>query len=253
MQTDLVHYILQIADNSLIYGHRLSEWCGHGPILEVDMALTNIALDHIGAARNLYQYAAQLEGGGKTEDSYPYLRDVRGFRNALLLELPKGDFADTMARALYFDAFQVHFYTALEQSSDTQLAAIAEKSLKEVLYHLRFSSEWVVRLGDGTDESTQRMQQALLRYMEYTGELFSASEAEARLIEAGIAVNIADLKSAWTETVTATFEEAGLVFPLQAEHAFFQSGGKKGIHTEHLGFILAELQYMQRAYPNCEW
>lgn len=253
MQTDLVKYILQLADNSLIYGHRLSEWCGHGPALEVDMALSNIALDNIGAARSFYQYAAELEGEGRTEDTYPYTRDSREFKNVLLVEMPNGNFADTMARALYFDAFQFHFYTALKNSSDERLASIAEKSLKEVTYHLRFSSEWVVRLGDGTEESKQKMQQGINQFWEYTGELFSASDFETTLQASGIAVDLTTLKSLWEKTIADTLEEATLVFPMHVEGAWFQSGGRKGIHTEYFGYILAELQYLQKSYPNSEW
>lgn len=244
---------MHLADNSLIHGHRLSEWCGHGPILEVDIALSNIALDNIGAARSLYEYAAEIEGNGKTEDTYPYFRDVRQFRNSLLLELPNGNFADTIAKCFFFDAFQFHFYTALKNSTDSCLAAIAEKSLKEVTYHVRFSSEWVVRLGDGTNESKQKMQNAIAEHWEYAGELFAPSSIESEMIEKGIAPNIADLKDDWQKTIADTIEQATLSFPLSNEKNWFQSGGKKGIHTEYLGFILADLQYMQKTYPNSEW
>jgi ring-1,2-phenylacetyl-CoA epoxidase subunit PaaC len=253
MQTSLVQYLLHLADNSLIHGHRLSEWCGHGPVLEVDMALTNISLDNIGAARSLYQYAAEIEGEGKTEDTYPYGRDVRDFYNVLLVELPKGDFAETIARSFYFDAFQSLFYKALMASKDQRLAAIAEKSLKEVTYHLRFSSDWIIRLGDGTDESKQKMQQAIYKYWEYTGELFAPSAIEQEMFNEGIGINISLLKTSWEEIVMNTLQEATLSYPLSAEGAWFQQGGKKGIHTEYMGLILAELQFMQRAYPGNEW
>lgn len=253
MNTPLLSYTLQLADNSFIYGHRLSEWCGHGPILEVDMALSNIALDTIGAARSFYQYAAELEGNGQTEDSYPYHRDVRDFRNVLLLELPRGDFAETMARSFFFDAYQSLFYRALTKSSDARLAAIAEKSLKEVTYHLRFSSEWVCRLGDGTAESKARIQAAIQKYWDYTGELFEAGAEEAALVAQGIAPDPAVLRAEWERLVTDTFQEATLSYPLRADGAWFHTGGKKGLHTEHLGFILAEVQYMQKSYPGCEW
>ena len=253
MKTSLLQYILHLADNSFIHGHRLSEWCGHGPELEVDMALSNIALDNIGAARSFYQYAAELEGNGKTEDSYPYLRDVRAFRNVLLIELPKGNFAETIARSFFFDAYQQLFYKALMNSSDKQLAAIAEKSLKEITYHLRFSSEWLIRLGDGTVESKQKMQEAILKYWDYTGELFSASEIELDMQNKNIAPDIVSLKPSWEKMVSDTLEEATLSYPLRADGAWFQSGGKKGLHTEHLGFILTEVQYLQKSYPGCEW
>ena len=253
MNPSLVQYILHLADNSFIYGHRLSEWCGHGPALEVDMALSNIALDNIGAARSFYQYAASIEGNNKTEDSYPYLRDVREFRNVLLVELPKGDFAETMARSLFFDAFQSLFYKALMHSHDTQLAAIGEKSLKEVTYHLRFSSEWVIRLGDGTDISKEKMQNAIHKYWDYTGELFSPSDIEKEMIASGIAPDISLLKAEWEKLISNTLEEAGLSYPLRADASWFQNGGKKGLHTEHLGFILAEVQYLQKTYPGADW
>lgn len=253
MTQHLISYILQLADNSLIHGHRLSEWCGHGPILEVDMALSNIALDNIGAARSFYQYAAEIEGGEKTEDSYPYFRDVTEFKNILLVELPNGDFADTIAKSFYFDAFQKVFYTALSKSTDERIASIAQKSLKEVNYHLRFSSEWVIRLGDGTDESKEKMQKAIYSFWEYTGEMFSPSEIELALINEGIAIDISKLKEAWLGIVRNTIEESHLGFPLSAENAWFQQGGKKGMHTEYLGFVLAELQYMQKTYPGAEW
>lgn len=253
MNDDLKNYCLQLADNSLIHGHRLSEWCGHGPVLEVDMALSNIALDNIGAARSLYEYVAKEEGGGKTEDDYPYQRDVREFKNVLLLELPNGDFADTIARCFYFDAFQFHYYSELRHCTNEAIAALAEKSLKEVTYHLRFSSEWVIRLGDGTEESKAKMQRAILQYWEYTGELFQPSDSELALQTSLSLPDLHRIKELWMQTVSDTIQESTLSFPLSTEKGWFQQGGKQGIHTEHLGFILAQLQYMQRAYPNSEW
>ena len=249
----MINYILHLADNALIYGHRLSEWCGHGPILEVDMALSNIALDNIGAARSLYQYAAAIEGNGKTEDSYPYQRDVREFKNVLLVEMPNGDFADTIARSLFFDAYQFLFYTALQKSSDKQLASIAEKSLKEVTYHLRFSKEWTIRMGDGTEESKQKIQHAINELWSYTGEMFDASDVEKQMIETGIAPDIASLKPLWEQIISDTLEEATLSFPIQMQGAWFQKGGKTGVHTEYMGFLLAEMQYLQKSYPGLEW
>ena len=253
MNPSLIKYILQLADNSLIHGHRLSEWCGHGPILEVDIALSNIALDHIGTARSLYQYAASLEGGGKTEDSYPYHRNVRSFYNVLLTELPKGHFGDTLARSFFLDAFQFHLYTALLNSKDAQLAAIAEKALKEVTYHLRFSSEWMVRLGDGTDESKQKIQESIYEYWEYCGEFFEPTEIENEMLQQSIGVELSSLKPLWEKTISDTLAEATLAYPLSKENAWFHSGGKNGIHTEHLGYILAEMQYLQKAYPGATW
>ncbi|MBL7772426.1 MAG: phenylacetate-CoA oxygenase subunit PaaC [Chitinophagaceae bacterium] len=253
MHSDLKQYCLQLADNSLIHGHRLSEWCGHGPILEVDMALSNIALDNIGAARSIYAFLAEQEGEGKTEDYYPYTRDVREFLNVLLVELPNGDFADTMAKCLFFDAYQFYFYTALKQCNDSTLAAIAEKSLKEVTYHLRFSSEWVIRLGDGTEESKENMQRAISNFWEYTGELFQPSAIETSLQKTLQLPDLNLIRDQWMEKISEVLQEATLSFPLSSEKGWFQQGGKTGIHSEHLGFILADLQFMQRAYPNSEW
>ena len=253
MNPSFLKYILQLADNCLIQGHRLSEWCGHAPILEVDIALSNMALDNIGAARSFYQYAALLEGNGKTENSYPYHRDVRSFYNALLLEMPKGNFAETIVKSLFFDAFQYHFYTALQASSDKQLAAIAEKSLKEVSYHLKFSSEWAVRLGDGTQESKEKIQEAIYTYWDYCGELFAPCETEKEMIASGVAVDISLLKPLWEKTIADTLQEATLAYPLSKENAWFHKGGKNGIHTEHLGYILAEMQYLQKSYPGASW
>lgn len=249
----LLKYILQLADNALIHGHRLSEWCGHAPILEVDIALSNFALDHIGAARSFYQYAASIEGNGKTEDSYPYHRDARSFYNVLLLELPKGNFADTIIKSFYFDAFQFHFYTALQNSTDQQIAAIATKSLKEVNYHLRFSSEWVIRLGDGTDESKIKMQESLLQYWDYCGEFFKPNKIELEMFEKKIGVDLISLKPLWLKTVIDTFQEAALNYPESKENDWFHTGGKDGLHTEHLGFILAEMQHLQKSYPDAKW
>ena len=253
MNPSFLKYILQLADNCLIQGHRLSEWCGHAPILEVDIALSNMALDNIGAARSFYQYAALLEGNGKTENSYPYHRDVRSFYNALLLEMPKGNFAETIVKSLFFDAFQYHFYTALQASSDKQLAAIAEKSLKEVSYHLKFSSDWAVRLGDGTQESKEKIQEAIYTYWDYCGELFDPCESEKEMIASGVAVDISLLKPLWEKTIADTLQEATLAYPLSKENAWFHKGGKNGIHTEHLGYILAEMQYLQKSYPGASW
>lgn len=253
MNPIFLDYLMHLADNGLIYGHRLSEWCGHGPILEVDMALSNIALDSIGAARSIYQYAAHLEDNNNTEDTYPYFRDVRGFRNVLLVELPNGDFADTIARSLCFDTYQYYFYTALQQSEDKHLAAIAEKSLKEVTYHRRFSSEWTVRLGDGTDESHQRMQRAIQEVWAYTGELFDLSATESTMLQEGIGVALPDLRPQWEEAMATTLQEATLSYPMSVQGGWFQKGGKTGIHTEHFGFLLAEMQYLQKSYPGSAW
>jgi len=241
----LIDYTLQLADNALILGQRNSEWCGHGPILEQDIAITNISLDLIGQARSFYQYAAQLKADGSTEDSLAYLRTEREFKNCLLVEQPNGDWAQTMLRQFLFSNFQFHLYQYLLDSPDKTIAAIAEKSLKEVKYHLRWSSEWVIRLGDGTEESHTRMLTAIDELWRYTGELFVPATYEQ---ESGI--DLASLKNDWQNKVKAVFEEATLTVP---ENTFMQTGGKTGKHTEHLGYILSDLQYMQRAYPGSEW
>ena len=247
---NLINYTLHLADNALIIGHRNSEWCGHGPILEQDIAITNIALDMIGQARNFYQYAAQLSGNAATEDSLAYLRDAIDFKNNLLVELPNGDWAQTVLRQFFFSAYQYFLYQQLQNSSDTQLAAIAEKSLKEVTYHLRWSSEWVIRLGDGTEESKRRMMQAIDEIWSYTGELFLAAGFELQAVSEGYGVDLSMIKNEWNKKVKAVFEEATLTVP---ENKWMQSGGKEGRHTENLGFILAEMQFLQRAYPNSNW
>lgn len=246
----LIDYTLHLADNALIIGHRNSEWCGHGPVLEQDIAISNIALDCIGQARNFYQYAAQLSGNQVTEDSLAYLRDTVEFKNCLLVELPNGDWGQTILRQFFFSTYQYFFYQQLQNSSDQQLAAIAEKALKEVTYHVRWSSEWVIRLGDGTEESKQRMLKAVDELWSYTGELFLIAGYELQAIKEGDGVDLSTIKNKWEEKVKAVFEEATLSIP---ENTWMQSGGKEGRHTEYLGFILAEMQFLQRAYPGAEW
>ncbi|HMX40736.1 MAG TPA: phenylacetate-CoA oxygenase subunit PaaC [Saprospiraceae bacterium] len=246
----LYDYLLQLGDNTLILSQRLSEWCGHGPVLEQDIALTNIALDLLGQTRLLFTYAAEIEGKGRDEDDIAYLRDAHQFRNVLLVEQPNQDWAHTMMRQFLFDAFQHHHYQSLLQSRDERLAAIAEKALKEVTYHLRYSSEWVVRLGDGTELSRQKMQAALDALWPYTGELAMPSAADQAAFEAGIGPNVAALQPLWMAKVEDILAEATLQKP-SAE--WMQRGGKQGLHTEHLGYILAEMQFLQRAYPGNEW
>jgi ring-1,2-phenylacetyl-CoA epoxidase subunit PaaC len=243
-------YTLHLADNSLILGQRNSEWCGHGPVLEQDIAITNISLDLIGQARNFYQYAAGLIGGITTEDSLAYLRKEREFKNCLLVEQPNSDWAQTILRQFFFSQYQYLLFEQLQHSKDEQLAAIAEKSLKEVTYHLRWSSEWVIRLGDGTGESHQRVINAIDELWRYTGELFEVADYEIQAVNDGIGVDISKLKEPWMSKVREIFSEATLLIPPKT---FMQTGGKTGKHTEHLGYILTELQYMQRAYPGCEW
>lgn len=250
MNSSLIDYTLHLADNALIIGHRNSEWCGHGPVLEQDIAISNIALDFIGQARNLYQYAAELSGNDATEDSLAFLRDVPEFKNLLITELPNGDWAQTTLRQFLFSTYQYYFYQQLQNSSDTRLAAIAAKSLKEVTYHLRWSSEWVIRLGDGTEESKQRLLTAVDEVWNFTGEMFLPANYETALLQNHIGVDLTTIREQWLQKVQEVFAEATIGIP---EKSWAQQGGKTGIHTEHLGYILAEMQFLQRAYPGAEW
>ena len=250
MKQVLIDYTLHLADDSLILGQRNAEWCGHGPVLEQDIAITNISLDLIGQARNFYQYAATLIGDHATEDSLAYLRKEEEFKNCLLVEQPKGDWAQTILRQFFFSQYQFLLFQQLQNSKDEQLAAIAEKSLKEVTYHLRWSSEWVIRFGDGTDESHQRMIKAIDELWKYTDELFSATNYELQVASDGAGIDVSKLKEQWLAKVKEIFSEATLPIPGKT---FVQGGGKEGRHTEHLGYILTELQYMQRTYPGCDW
>ncbi len=246
----VLDYTLQLADTSFILSHRLSEWCGHGPILEQDLAMANISLDLIGEARSLYQYAAELEGKGRTEDDVAYLRDAVAYKNPLLVEQPNGDFGDTILRQFIFDTFHYYFLKELQKSTDLRLAAIAEKSLKESSYHIKWSSEWVIRLGDGTEESRKRIEKAIDNLWTFSGEFFEMTATEKALQEQGIVPDYSPIKAAWEKHVTNVFDEATLTLP---EGQWMQSGGKTGKHSEHLGYILAELQYLQRTYPGLKW
>ncbi|MCI4668043.1 MAG: phenylacetate-CoA oxygenase subunit PaaC [Bacteroidia bacterium] len=250
MKERLFDYILQLGDNSLILGHRLSEWCGHGPILEVDMALTNISLDLIGQTRNYFQYAAKIEDKGRTEDDLAFLRTDRQYRNYLLVEQPNGDFAATIARQFYFDSFHLLFLQELVKSKDEQLAAIAAKSVKEVSYHLRFSSDWLIRLGDGTEESRTKMQEGVDDLWNFTAEFFLMNDLEKEMAAAGIGVDVQALEESYYAQIQEVFEAAKIQMP---DYKPGQIGGKDGMHSEHLGHLLAEMQYMQRAYPGMEW
>ena len=251
MKTEtLIDYTLHLADNALILGHRNSEWCGHGPVLEQDIAISNIALDLIGQARNFYQYAAQITGNGATEDSLAYLRDMKNFKNCLLVELPNGDWGQTILRQFFFSTYQYFLYQQLQNSSDAQLAAITEKALKEVTYHVRWSSEWVIRLGDGTEESKQRMLHAVNELWSYTGEMFEAVGYELRVVGEELAIDLTGIKNNWDEKIKSVFEEATLPLPA---NMLMHSGGKEGKHTEYLGLILEEMQFLQRTYPGAEW
>ncbi len=248
MEKLLKENILLFADNLMILGQRLGEWCGHGPVLEQDIAITNIALDLIGEARNYYQYLAEVEG--KKEDDYPMLRDVREFKNVLLVELPNGNWADTIIRQFMFDCYHHFLLAGMTESVDQRLAAIAKKSIKESAYHLSFSAEWVIRLGDGTEESHQKMQKSLDHLISYFDELFIPEDYELYCIHERICPDLKKVKSEATSKFISTLEEATLKIPSKY---FSQKGGKSGIHTEHLGFILTELQYLQRAYPGVTW
>ena len=249
----LINYLLHLADNSLIMGHRNSEWCGHGPILEQDIAISNIALDLIGQARNFYQYAAIPINQSTnqpinltTEDSLAYLRDTREYKNCLLVEQPNGDWAQTILKQFFFSTYQYYLYQQLQNNADDQLKAIAAKALKEVTYHVRWSSEWVIRLGDGTDESKKRLLRAFDELWMFTGELFEPASYELNM-----STDFILMKEEWNKKVCSVFEEATIDVPV--EKKWHQSGGKTGNHSEHLGLLLAEMQFMQRAYPNSEW
>ena len=249
-KTTLINYCIALGDDSVTLGHRLSEWCRNGPFLEEDLALTNVSLDFIGRARMFYSYAAELEGKGRTEDDIAYLRDCREYRNFLIHELPNGDFAFTMARQLIVDIFDLGFFAELAESSDPMLAAIAAKAIKESRYHLRRSEDWVKRLGDGTDESHQRIQKAFNELWGYIPELFQMSAEEQELANSGIAVDRSSLKAYWDSATRAVMQEATLEIPSED---WSIGGGRDGIHTEHLGFLLAEMQFLQRTYPGQQW
>ncbi|MDP9155094.1 MAG: phenylacetate-CoA oxygenase subunit PaaC [Pseudomonadota bacterium] len=258
-------YVLRLADNALILGQRNGEWCGHGPVLEEDIALANISLDLIGQARLLYSHAAALEtelhGTQKTEDDYAYFRNERDFRNFTLSELPHAgplsgttradrDYAVTVVRNFLYSTLMSHLWTALTRSSDAQLAAIASKSIKETRYHLNHASDWLLRFGDGTEQSRRRAQAAVDYLMPYTREFFSVDEVETRIADAGIGPLTADLETAWREDVDATLAEATLQKPADVQHV---TTGKLGEHSEHMGYLLAELQSIARQHPGATW
>lgn len=244
------NYILKIADDSLIMGQRLAEWCGKGPYLEEDIALTNIALDYLGQSSNFYKYAAQLQGEGKSEDDLAFLRYEHEYLNAQLTEFPNGDYAQTILKTYFFAVYQKLLYEALSESSDEHLSALAQKSLKEVRYHYTHASTWLKVFANGTDESKSRLQTAVENLWEYTGGLFDETEGEADLAKLDLIPSSAELFEQWKENVAQDFNEYGIPLP---ESDFMQNGSRKGIHTEYFGYILCELQYMQRAYPGCAW
>jgi len=246
----MLDYLLRLGDNTLVLSQRLSEWCGHGPVLEQDIALTNIALDLLGQTRMYLTYAGEIEGKGRSEDDIAYFRDAHQFRNCLLVERPNGDFAQTIARQFFFDVFNYYQLQGLRQSSDQRLADIAEKALKEATYHLRFSSDWVLRLGDGTALSHQKMQAAVDLLWPFTGEMTTPDALDLEMAAHGIAPNLPEIKALWEKKVTEVLQEATLTLPT---NNWMQSGGKQGKHSEHLGFLLAEMQHLQRTYPGNTW
>jgi ring-1,2-phenylacetyl-CoA epoxidase subunit PaaC len=250
MENNHFQYVLRLGDNALILSHRLSEWCGHGPVLEQDIALTNIALDLLGQARMFLSYAAELQGEGRSEDDLAYFRQASEFRNALLCEQPNVDFAHTIVRQFFFDAYNYVNLQGLTQSRDERLSAIAEKAIKEATYHLRFSSEWMVRLGDGTALSNEKMQAALNALWMFGGELCTPDEVDMAMYQAGIAPDLEIFAPLWRKKVIEIVKEATLLLP---EETWMQRGGKQGRHTEHLGYILAEMQHLQRSYPGNNW
>jgi ring-1,2-phenylacetyl-CoA epoxidase subunit PaaC len=245
-----IKYLLHLADNALILGQRLGEWCGHGPVLEQDIALTNISLDLIGQSRLLYQYAASLQGGQSNEDKLAMLRLEHEYLNLLLVEQPNQNFGATIMRQFLYDAFNISQYENLGHHYDMSLNAIAIKTIKEIKYHIRYSSEWVVRLGDGTETSHRIMQESLDQLWRYTGEMFLPSSYEMELIADRYALDLTSIQPAWTERITEVFNQAGLKPPADD---VMQKGGKEGRHTEYMGYILTELQYMQRTFPELQW
>jgi ring-1,2-phenylacetyl-CoA epoxidase subunit PaaC len=247
---DLFEYLLQLGDDRLVLGHRLSEWCGHGPILEEDIALANIALDLIGQATLYLRLAAEIEGKGRSEDTLAYFREAVEFRNIQMVELPRGDFAFTIVRQFFFDAYSYHLLEQLQKSSHLELAGIAAKGYKEVRYHLRHSSEWVQRLGDGTEESRARAQKAVDDLWRFTGEMFMSDEIDQRMQASGVGADLAAVKQQWDAIVRDVFGCATLSIPAES---FMLSGGRKGRHTEYLGHMLSEMQIVARSHPGVEW
>jgi len=247
---DKIQYIYGIADNALILGQRLGELCGHGPNLETDIAMTNIALDLLGQTRSYYQYAAKLSGNDATEDTIAFLRSEREYKNVLLVEQPNTDFAYSIGRQFLFDVYHLLMLEQLQNSSDETLQAIAKKSIKEVSYHKRFSSDWIKRLGDGTEESHQKMQNAINDLWTFTDELFHQTDADKAMVSKQIGVDVTKLKETYYNNISEILTESTLQIP---DLKYFQKGGRQGIHSEHMGYLLADLQYMQRTFPNMNW
>ena len=249
--THKTDYVRRLGDNVLVLSQRLSEWCGKGPALEEDMALINVSLDLIGQARLWLAYAAELEGAGRNEDQLAFLRDFHQFHNLLVVELPNGSYADTLARQFLFDVWHYFLLEGLCESSDARIAEIAQKCFKEVTYHVRRSTDLMIRLGDGSEESHRRMQDAIDALWMYTGELFTTDALDQAMQADGIAPDLAELQQKWQQHVTEVMREATLQLP--ASGLWMQSGGKQGRHTEHLGYLLAEMQFLQRTYPGASW
>jgi ring-1,2-phenylacetyl-CoA epoxidase subunit PaaC len=246
----LFQYCLRIGDTHNVLSHRMGEWCTNGHILEEDIAMTNIALDHIGAARAWLIYAGEVEGKGRTEDDLAYFRDERSYYNMLIAELPNGNFADTIVRNFMFDTFSLLYYSELLNSADETLAGIAGKVLKEAKYHYKHSSQWMLRLGDGTPESHQKMQDALDEIWRFTGNMFDMDEIDQTLADEGVGVDVSEIKATWLNLIQKTVEQATLKLP---ENNYMITGGKNGMHTEALGHMLAEMQSLARAYPDAKW
>jgi len=243
-------YVLMLADDALILGQQLGKWCSNGPVLEQDIAIINTALDHIGRARLLYQYAALLKGDDVTEDDFAYHRDAHEFNNLLMLEQPNGHWGDTIARGFLIDTYNYYIFEKLTRSNDAQLAAIAQKAIKEITYHAQWSAEWVIRLGDGTDVSHTKIQESFNELWMWTGELFEENEIEKAAESAGFGVNGSSIKNDWNNKINEVLTQATLARPADG---WMQTGGRKGVHTEKLGFILAEMQFLPRAYPDAKW
>ena len=250
-RTDLFDYLQRLGDDRLILGHRLSEWCGHGPVLEEDIALSNIALDCIGQAISFLRLAGEVEGNGRSEDRLAYFREAIDYKNLMLLEQPNTDFAYTMVRQFLYDAYTLHLYDILQSSAFEDLAAIAIKSLKEVRYHYRHSSQWMIRLGDGTADSHRRVQDAIDDLWMYTDEIFHVDAVEQRLLALGIAADNAAIRDEWDMQIKRVFDEATLQIP--GEQGYSSRGSRQGRHSEHLGFVLAQMQILPRSYPNAQW
>lgn len=250
MDKNKFEYVLRLADDALIIGQRLGEWCGHGPVLEEDIALSNIALDYIGQATNLFKYASEMEGASRDEDAIAFLRQETEYKNLLLLELPNGDYANTIARQFFYSHFMLLFLEKLMASGDEFLSGYAAKSIKEVKYHVQHASDWMLRLGDGTQESHERAQRAVQELWPFTGEMFSMDDVDRAAVSAGYGVDKATLIEVWNSKVRELLHQATLEMP---DQGWNHSGGRAGKHTEYMGFLLAEMQFLQRAFPGAKW